>query len=120
MVQSFKNLIVWQKSMSLVKAAYFICKQLPKSEQFVLISQMQRSAISIPSNIAEGFARKGTKELIQFLSTALGSATELETQLLIARQQYSALNVDEALGLCEEVQRMLFAMIKKLKLKTSG
>jgi four helix bundle protein len=79
-----KNLDVWKKSMDLVEVTYKLTQQFPDSEKFGLTSQMRRSAVSIPSNIAEGAARKGDKELIQFLYIALGSISELETQYLIA------------------------------------
>jgi four helix bundle protein len=79
-----KNLDVWKKSMDLVEVIYKMTQQFPDAEKFGLTSQMRRSAVSIPSNIAEGAARKGDKELIQFLYIALGSIAELETQYLIA------------------------------------
>ncbi len=79
-----KDLEVWKKSMDLVVAIYTLTKQFPDEEKFGLISQMRRAAISIPSNIAEGAARKGNKELIQFLYVAIGSLSEIETQYLIA------------------------------------
>ncbi len=79
-----KNLDVWKKSMDLVESIYKLTQTFPESEKFGLVSQMRRSAVSIPSNIAEGSARKGDKELIQFLYIALGSIAELETQYMIA------------------------------------
>lgn len=79
-----KELDVWKYSMDLVIAIYRVTKLLPDSEKFGLTSQMRRAAVSIPSNIAEGSARKGDKELIQFLYIAIGSLSELETQYLIA------------------------------------
>lgn len=79
-----KDLDVWKKSMDLVESVYKLTHQFPETEKFGLISQMRRSAVSIPSNIAEGSARKGDKELLQFLYIAIGSIAELETQYLIA------------------------------------
>lgn len=79
-----KDLEVWKKSMDLVESVYKLTKQFPESEKFGLTSQMRRSAVSIPSNIAEGSARKGDKELLQFLYIAIGSMAELETHYLIA------------------------------------
>ena len=79
-----KDLEVWKKSMDLVVSVYQITKLFPDSEKFGLTSQMRRSVVSVPSNIAEGSARKGNKELIQFLHIAIGSLSELETQYLIA------------------------------------
>ena len=79
-----KDLDVWKKSMDLVETIYKLTQAFPDSEKFGLTSQMRRAAVSIPSNIAEGAARKGDKELIHFLHIALGSLSELETQYLIA------------------------------------
>lgn len=79
-----KDLDVWKKSMDLVESVYKLTQQFPEAEKFGLTSQMRRSAVSIPSNIAEGTARKGDKELLQFLYIAIGSVAELETQYLIA------------------------------------
>jgi len=79
-----KELDVWKKSMDLVVKVYQITKLFPDSEKFGLTNQMRRAVVSIPSNIAEGAARKGNKELIQFLHIAIGSLSELETQYLIA------------------------------------
>lgn len=82
-MHKFKELKVWQKAMELVKETYLVTHQLPKSEQFGLISQINRCAVSIPSNIAEGAGRNSSKEFLHFLSIANGSAYELETQLLL-------------------------------------
>ncbi len=79
-----KDLEAWKKSMDLVVSIYQITKLFPDSEKFGLTSQMRRAVVSIPSNIAEGAARKGNKELIQFLHISIGSLSELETQYLIA------------------------------------
>jgi four helix bundle protein len=79
-----KDLDVWKKSMDLVETIYKLTQTFPDTEKFGLTSQMRRCAVSIPSNIAEGSARKGDKELIHFLHIALGSLSELETQYLIA------------------------------------
>jgi len=79
-----KDLDVWKKSMDLVELIYSVTSQFPSDERFGLVSQMRRAAVSIPSNIAEGAARKGDKELIQFLMIAIGSLSELETQYLIS------------------------------------
>jgi four helix bundle protein len=83
---SYKELIVWKKAFALTLEIYKATRNFPKEEQYVLISQMRRSAISIPSNIAEGANRRTTKEYIQFLQVAYGSAAELETQLLLAKE----------------------------------
>ena len=83
-VRSHKDLEVWQLAVELAVAVYAATKTFPKEEQFGLSLQMRRSAVSIPSNIAEGAARHGKKEFLQFLYVSLGSASELETQLEIA------------------------------------
>jgi four helix bundle protein len=82
-IKHFKELRVWQKSIEVVKDIYLVSKRFPKEEIYCLTSQMRRSAVSIPSNIAEGFRRIHRKENKQFLSIALGSTAELETQLII-------------------------------------
>ena len=79
-----KDLEVWKKSMDLVESIYDFTSSFPSEERYGLISQMRRAAVSIPSNIAEGSARKGDKELVQFLMIALGSLSELETQYLLS------------------------------------
>lgn len=79
-----KDLEVWKKGMDLVEKVYTISSTLPDSERFGLTSQMRSAAVSIPSNIAEGSARRSDKELLQFISIAIGSLAELETQYLIA------------------------------------
>lgn len=114
-IQNFKELLVWQKGMQLVREIYAITKQFPKSEVYALASQMQRSAIAIPSNIAEGHRRNHKPEYVQFLGIALGSAAELETQILIAKDQYPEFDYSLCESLVDEVQRMLNTIIIKLK-----
>jgi four helix bundle protein len=82
--QSYRDLLVWQKSMALAKEIYKITSGLPAEEKFGLISQMRRAAVSVPSNIAEGQARNTTGEFVQFISHAEGSLAELDTQLTLA------------------------------------
>lgn len=113
-MSSFKDLIVWQKGIELTKEVYALCKVLPASEQMGLSSQMRRAAISIPSNIAEGYRRNGRKEYRQFCALSLGSAAELETQLIITHEVYSQSDVTHAMDLCTEIQKMLTALIAKL------
>lgn len=86
-IRSYKDLIVWQKGIELVSTIYLITKKFPVQEQFGLTSQMQRAAVSIPANIAEGYGRNTKNEYANFLRIAHGSLTELETLLLIARKQ---------------------------------
>jgi len=82
--RGYKDLIVWQKAMRLVKEIYLLTRGFPGDERFGLVSQMRRAAVSIPSNIAAGQARHTTGEFIQFVSHAEGSVAELDTQLMIA------------------------------------
>lgn len=115
-VKSYKELIVWQKAMDLTVEIYRLVKLLPKSETYALSDQMRRAAVSIPSNIAEGQGRNSTKEYVKFLSFARVSQTELETQLEIClRLEYlSVSDAEVALGLCQEISKMLVTMMKKL------
>jgi four helix bundle protein len=112
-IQSYRKLIVWQKSFELVKDVYSLTKELPKDEQFGLVSQMRRCAVSIPSNIAEGQQRNNAKEYRQFLGIARGSAAELSTQLLLIQELYHE-DVIEMLEKAESIQKMLFSLLQKL------
>jgi four helix bundle protein len=85
-IRTFRDLRVWQKGIEMVKEAYKLTQNFPKDELYGLSSQIRRSAVSIPSNIAEGFRRRYSKEHKQFLSIALGSCAELETQIVIAKE----------------------------------
>lgn len=118
-VQSFKDLVVWQRAMELVVEIYTVTKQLPQQEQYGLISQMRRSAVSIPSNIAEGKRRKTKSDFLHFLRIADGSAAELETQLLIVQRLYSSIDTKRAESLLIEVQKMLIVILKKLEASES-
>ena len=121
-VASYRDLVVWQKAMGLVSAVYQLTRTFPDSERFGLTSQIQRAAVSIPSNIAEGQGRLATKEFRQFLGIARGSLKELETQLLISIDlAYASLeDVDPCLGLADEIGRMLNALIKALDRKQAS
>lgn len=115
-MQTYKDLIVWQKSISLIVEIYRITNMFPSDERFGLVSQIRRCAISIASNIAEGYARKSTKENAQFINIAFGSATELETQVFISKklrltQEIEWKKVD---GLLDEVLRMLYRYRERL------
>jgi four helix bundle protein len=118
-IESFKQLIVWQKSIELVKEIYMLTNELPKSEIYGLTSQMRRAAISIPSNIAEGKKRKTVKDFLQFLRIADGSSAELETQLIITAELYPNIEYKKSTELLMEVQKMLATIIKKLEYKTN-
>jgi four helix bundle protein len=113
--ESYKKLIVWQKSIYLVELIYGLTSDFPKNELFGLISQIKRCSISIPSNIAEGFGRRSQKEYLQFYSIAYGSALELETQILIAKKLgFGSLNSYQQIeNLLTEIIKMLYVMIYK-------
>ncbi len=115
----YKDLIVWQKAMDLTTEIYRLTKKLPKEELYGLTNQMRRAAVSIPSNIAEGNARFSTKDYLRFLSMSRGSKAELETQLLLCiRLNYLVQeDIDSALSLLNEIERMLNSMITKLREK---
>lgn len=113
--ESYKDLIVWQKSVELAGTIYDLTDQLPKSEQFGLSSQMQRAAVSIPSNIAEGYDRNHSGEYRQFLGISYGSSAELETELIICQKRYGTLNYENIFSLLQEVRKMLRVMIAKQK-----
>lgn len=112
-METYRELIVWQKSFNLIPIIYRLTSTLPDTERFGLISQMQRAAVSIPSNIAEGKKRGTKKDFVQFLHIAGGSAAELETQLMATEKIYK-IGAKEALDMLDEIQRMLTALIKKL------
>lgn len=120
MLTSYKELTVWQKAIELVKEIYKVSEKLPKTEMFVLSSQMRRSSISIPSNIAEGYKRKSRAEYTRFLEIANASASELETQLIITKAIYPKIDVEKAAGLLDEIQRMLTTMVRTLHPRPSS
>ncbi|SFF03474.1 four helix bundle protein [Sunxiuqinia elliptica] len=118
-MKTYRDLIVWQKSMSLVLSIYRETKTFPKEEVFGIISQIQRSAVSIPSNIAEGYGRNHLGDYIRFLQIASGSLYEFQTQLelsyklnYIDEEKYTEIN-----SLSIEIEKMLSSLISKLKLK---
>ena len=115
-VKSYKNLIVWQKSMDLVIDIYKLVKKLPKEETYSLSDQMRRAVVSIPSNIAEGYARKTTKEYLKFLSIANGSRTELETQLIICNKigYLNEKEIEVAMQKSTEIGKMISTIAFKL------
>jgi len=109
----YKNLTVWQKSMDLVDRIYAVCRTFPQSERHGLWSQVTRSAVSVPSNIAEGSGRASTAERLRFISIARGSLYELSTQMEIAHR-LGYCPVDNALnGLVDEIAKMLTKMMSK-------
>ncbi len=117
MGDSFKDLLVWQRTVQLTVAVYRLTADFPSTEQFGLTSQLRRAAVSIASNIAEGYGRSTRGEYLQFLGHARGSNCELETQLILAAEL--GLGRDDkrnsVIGISEEVGRMLVAMMKRLR-----
>ena len=118
-MSTHKDLIVWKKSIEFVTEVYKITSTFPSEEKFGLVSQLRRASVSIPSNIAEGAARNHDKEFIQFLSISLGSASEIETQLIIAlnlnfisEDMFNELNLENM-----EIKKMLSGLIKSIKNK---
>lgn len=109
----FRDLTVWQKSMTLARDVYAFTKNLPADEKFGLTNQIRRCAVSIPSNIAEGSKRRTKQDFTQFLKVASGSAAELETQILLADDIYG-LSGAALLDKLKEIQRMLEVLMKKL------
>src|SRR4051812_34516120 len=109
--RSYKDLIVWQKSIALAKIIYRITQRFPNEEKFGLIAQMRRAAVSVPANIAEGPARHTTGEFIQFISHAEGSLAELDTQLILSLELEfcKAGATGPAFELIDELRRMLNA-----------
>ena len=114
-LKSHKELVVWQKSMDLVVLIYELTSKFPKSELFGITSQMRRASVSIPSNIAEGWGRKSSKEYQQFMSIAYGSTLELETQLILSKRLKLAEEQDfeKAEAVLLEVLKMLNSMTNK-------
>ena len=111
-VQTFRELVVWQKSMELTVVIYRLTQGFPREEMFGLTSQLRRCATSIPSNIAEGQGRLNTREFRQFLGIARGSTCELQTQLEIARRLAlgNTQLLDEAEGLSHQIGKMIFTI----------
>jgi len=114
--KSYKGLVVWQKAMDLVKRVYQLTEDFPDREKYGLVAQMRRATISVPSNIAEGQARRSVREFIQFVSHAEGSAAELETQLILSTDLGYCPNarVQETLAVLDEIRKMLGALSRKL------
>jgi four helix bundle protein len=115
-MQTHKNLKVWQRSISFVTEIYRVTRDFPREEMYCMVGQLRRAAISIPSNIAEGSARRNTREYIQFLYVSLGSAAEIETQITISIN-LGYLMQEKSRGIqaeLEEIIRMLAGLIKSL------
>jgi four helix bundle protein len=116
-MNSYRDLIVWQKAMDLVTLTYIITTKFPDDEKFSLVSQIKRSAVSIPSNIAEGYGRNYRKDYSRFLQMARGSLFENQTQLEIA-VNLNFIRIEDLQEIKElsiEVEKMLNSLIKKLE-----
>lgn len=110
---NFRKLEIWKRSMMLVKSIYGTTSTLPESEKFGLISQLNRCAVSVPSNIAEGSGRSSNKDFIRFLRNAISSSYEIETQLLLCQELFNT-EIDELIKDLENLQNMIGGFIKKL------
>jgi four helix bundle protein len=115
-MRNFKELEIWKLGMEIAKAVYRLSARLPKEERYGLISQITRAGVSIPSNIAEGSAKSSEREFKHYLETALGSAFELETQLLIISElNMSKSNCDDLINEIQKEQRMIGSFISSVK-----
>jgi four helix bundle protein len=114
--QSYRDLLIWQKGMDLCAACYLLTSKLPADERFGLMSQMRRAAVSVPSNIAEGFARETKGVFVNHLRIAQGSLKEIETQLLICQRVgfLQQNDVEPLVAQCEEIGRMLRSFIRSI------
>jgi four helix bundle protein len=121
-VKDYRELIVWQKAMDLVEQIYSITKQFPREELYGLTSQIRRASVSIPSNIAEGQARRTTKDFLHFLAVSYGSLKEVETQILIAeRLDYiQKSGILRSLELTTEVAQHISGLVNSLERKMSS
>jgi len=111
-----KNLEVWKKAMDLAAQIYSLTLQVPKEDLYGLTSQVERSTVSIPNNIAEGAARHSSNEFIQLFHIASGSVAEFETQLLLAIQMW-LISDDHLISRIEEVRKLLLGLLRSLKMK---
>ena len=116
-IRTFRDLIAWQKAMELVRLIYQVTSQMPESERFGLTNQMRRAAVSIPSNIAEGYARQSLPDYIKFLRTARGSLAELATQFEIAIDLKMLPKEQKVMDLLAETDRVLQGLIRSLEQK---
>jgi len=113
MRHNFRELKIWKEAMKIVKSVYLLTSQLPTDERFGLISQINRCAISIPSNIAEGSGRTSNKEFSHFLNISLSSSFELETQLILSNDLFN-LKTDDLILKLHEVQKMIVGFKKTI------
>ncbi|TKI70050.1 four helix bundle protein [Sulfurimonas crateris] len=118
-MSDYKDLNVWKESMDLVENVYRLLKLFPKEEIYALTDQLKRAVVSVPSNIAEGQNRNTDKEFVQFLYIALGSASEVETQLLIAKRLSYIQNIDNEINQITKIRKMTNALINSIRRKTN-
>lgn len=114
-IKTFRDLIAWQKGMQLAKEVYKATSLMPDNERFGLTSQMRRAAVSIPSNIAEGYARQSLTDYVRFLKIARGSLAELQTQLLLAEELGFIRCTSELSSVLSEADRVLQGLIRSLE-----
>ena len=117
MVESYRDLMVWQRAMDLAVDVYAVTSKLPADERFGLSSQLRRAAVSIPSVLAEGHARSSTREFMRYVAMAMGSLAEVETQLTLAHRLHmlGAATVERLLQSCSEEGRMLRSLRRALE-----
>lgn len=113
---NFRELIIWKEAMKLVKQVYALTSQLPSEEKFGLVSQINRCAVSIPSNIAEGSGRSTERDFLRFLNFAISSSYELETQLILVGDLFN-IESKSTLQELESLQKMIGAFKRKLKIE---
>ena len=118
-IKTYRDLLVWQKSIGLVTKIYQVTKAFPKEENYGLVSQIRRCAISVPSNIAEGYGRNSTDDYLRFLQIAISSLYEMQTQIEIAfKLEYLTRdNFNAAYDLSREIERMLSSLSRKVRKK---
>jgi len=114
-LKTHKDLDAWSKATDLVEAVYSVTEAFPRGEIYGLTSQLRRAAVSVPSNIAEGAARRSAEESIQFLHVALGSVSEVETQVIIAQRLDYVGDVNNLEGQIEAVRRLILGLIRYLR-----
>ena len=114
-LKSYNELEVWQLAMSLAEEVYGVVAKFPKDEQFALSSQLRRAAVSVPSNIAEGFGRETTKDFLHFMAVARGSLYEMRTQIELARRLGYAKNPESVLDKADRTAMMLNSLSSKLR-----
>lgn len=117
MKRNHRTLKAWQEAIELVDAVYSATAAFPADERFGLTSQLRRASVSVPANIAEGFARTGTRELLRFLSIASGSLSELDTLIEVARRQKLLTEADALTGQIDRVSALVLALAASLKKK---